>query len=378
MLGSCIGGLVAINSQKSTINNFRVFREPAGLEQRKMKLVMWRMGVFILALALVGWAPGQQDNRAPAGDSNAAGTADQPSTPQPSASGPASTSAPTITIPSTVVPSPNPPLAPGTLTQDQIKQLINKVAENDIENDKRQHNYTYTQRVEEHKLDGKGELKSTETKTREIMMLYGEQVGRLVEKNDKPLSEKDQAKEEERIQKIIEKRKNETDEQRRKRLEREEKDREHDREFVRDVSEAYNFRLATIQQLDGRDTYVIDADPRPGFEPHHKDARLLPKFRFRVWIDTAELQWVKLDAQCVDTVSWGVFLARLHKGSRVVIENTHVNDEVWLPRHVDVKVDARLALLKNFNEDIDVTYRDYKKFRTDAKIVGVGEVQEGK
>ena len=339
---------------------------------------MWGMGVFILALALVGWAPGQQDNGAPAGDSNAAGTADRPSTPQPSASGSASTSGPTITIPSTVVPSPNPPLAPGTLTQDQIKQLINKVAANDIENDKRQHNYTYTQRVEEHKLDGKGELKSTETKTREVMMLYGEQVGRLVEKNDKPLSEKDQAKEEERIQKIIEKRKNETEEQRRKRLEREEKEREHDREFVRDVSEAYNFRLAAVEQLDGRDTYVIDADPRPGFEPHHKDARLLPKFRFRVWIDTAELQWVKLDAQCIDTVSWGVFLARLHKGSRVVIENTRVNEEVWLPRHVDVKVDARLALLKNFNEDIDVTYRDYKKFRTDAKIVGVGEVQEGK
>jgi len=45
---------------------------------------------------------------------------------------------------------------------------------------------------------------------------------------------------------------------------------------------------------------------------------------------------------------------------------------------VDVKVDVRLALLKNFNEDIDLSYRDYKKFRTDAKIVGVGEVQEQK
>jgi hypothetical protein len=271
-----------------------------------------------------------------------------------------------------------PALAPGALTQDQIRQLINQVAENDIENDKRQRNYTYRQRVEEHKLDGKGEFKSTESKTREIMMLYGEQVFRLVEKNDQPLSEKDKAKEEERIQKIIARRKNESDAQRQKRLEREEKDREHDREFVRDVSEAYNFRVVSIEQLEGRDTYVIDAEPRPGFEPRHKDAKLLPKFRFRAWIDTTEMQWVKLDAQCIDTVSWGVLLARLHKGSRLVIENTHVHDEVWLPRHVEVKVDARLALLKNFNEDIDVTYRDYKKFRADAKIVGVGEVPESK
>ena len=270
------------------------------------------------------------------------------------------------------------PTIPATLTQDQIKALINEVAEKDIENDKRQRDYTYVEREEEHKLDGKGEVKSTESRTSEVMILYEHQVERLIAKNDKPLSEKDNAKEEAKIQKVIEKGKNETEEQRKKRLEKEEKDREHDREFVRDVSDAYNFRVVGIEQLDGRDAYVIDADPRPGFQPHHKDAKFLPKFRFRLWIDVAEKEWVKLDAQCIDTVSWGLFLARIHKGSRVLIETTRVNDEVWLPKHVDVKVDARLALLKGINEDIDVTYRDYKKFRTDTKIVGVGEVVEGK
>jgi hypothetical protein len=69
-----------------------------------------------------------------------------------------------------------------------------------------------------------------------------------------------------------------------------------------------------------------------------------------------------------------LFLARLHKGSRVLIETTRVNDEVWLPKHIDVKVDARVALLKNINLEEDLTYRDYRKFRADTKIVGVGEV----
>ena len=353
-------------NQKSAIRTFCIFPNPDGLELDG--IMMRPISVFIILLALMGLALAQRDHRAPIEDPSPAAAGTRASTPLPSAGDPA-----TVASPPKV-----PALAPGALTQEQIRQLINKVAENDIENDKRQRNYTYRQRVEEHKLDGKGEFKSTESKTREIMMLYGEQVFRLVEKNDQPLSEKDKAKEEERIQKIIARRKNESDAQRQKRLEREEKDREHDREFVRDVSEAYNFRVVSIEQLEGRDTYVIDAEPRPGFEPRHKDAKLLPKFRFRVWIDTTEMQWVKLDAQCIDTVSWGVLLARLHKGSRLVIENTHVNDEVWLPRHVEVKVDARLALLKNFNEDIDVTYRDYKKFRADAKIVGVGEVPESK
>ena len=59
-----------------------------------------------------------------------------------------------------------------------------------------------------------------------------------------------------------------------------------------------------------------------------------------------------------------------------MIEQTRVNDEVWLPRHVAVNVDVRLALVKNFDIAEDVTYRDYKKFRSNSRVVPLGEVQE--
>ena len=49
-----------------------------------------------------------------------------------------------------------------------------------------------------------------------------------------------------------------------------------------------------------------------------------------------------------------------------------MNDEVWLPKHVALKLDARV-LFKGLNVESDVTYRDYKKFRTDTKIVPAGE-----
>jgi len=145
---------------------------------------------------------------------------------------------------------------------------------------------------------------------------------------------------------------------------------------VREIADAYNFRLVGTEQLGGRNTWVLDADPRPGYQPHHKDGKYLPKFRFRAWIDKTETQWAKLDIQCIDTVSWGLFIARIHKGSRIVIEQTRVNDEVWLPKHVALKLDARIALLKNFNVEEDLTYNDYKKFRAATKIVPLGEVRE--
>jgi hypothetical protein len=207
------------------------------------------------------------------------------------------------------------------------------------------------------------------------MEIYGEQVERLIAKNDKPLSDKDAKKEDEKIQKVIEKRKNESEHDREKREKKEEKDREQNRQFVREVADAYNFHFAGIESLAGRDTYVIDGEPRPGYQAHLKEAKVLPKFRFRAWIDKDESQWKKLDVQCIDTVSFGLFLARIHKGSRIIIEQTRINDEVWLPQHIDIKVDVRLALLKNFNVEDDITYHDYKKFRTGTKIVPLGEVQ---
>jgi hypothetical protein len=263
----------------------------------------------------------------------------------------------------------------GMLSEEQMRKLLRVTADHDVENDKRQHDYTYIEREEQHSLDGKGRVKKTEVSTSEVLMIYGEQVERLIAKDDKPLSAEDADKEEKKIQKIIDKRKNESDKDREKRLAKEEKDREDGRKFVLEVADAYNFHFLGTETLEGRETYVIDAEPRPGFQPKMKYANILPKFRFRAWIDKDDLQWSKLDALCIDTVSFGLFLARIHKGTRVLLEQTRVNNEVWLPRHLDVKVDARIALLKNFNLDMDTTYRDYKKFRTDTKIVGVGEVQ---
>jgi len=205
------------------------------------------------------------------------------------------------------------------------------------------------------------------------MVLYEEPVRKLIAKNDKPLSEKDAAKEDEKIQKLINKRRNESDGDRNKRLEKQEKERQEAREFVKEIADAYDFRVTGTEVVDGRNTFVVDADPRPGYKPRMKNAKFLPKFRFRVWINQAEKQWLKVDIQAIDTVSVGLFLVRLHKGSNIQIELTRVNDEVWLPKHVALKLDARVALLKSLNITEDVTFRDYKKFRTETRITPVGE-----
>jgi len=286
----------------------------------------------------------------------------------PSTSPPTSTPALSVSRPLDLKPD-----ATGVVPPEQIRELLRRAEEKDLENDKRQRDYTYIERVERHQLDGQGGVKKTETWTSEVLEIYGEPVVRRTAKDDKPLSSDEAKKEDDKIQKIIDKRKHESEEDRHKRLEHDEKDREEDRKFVLEVADAFNFRLVGSEVLDGHDSWVLEGEPRPGYEPKHQDAKILTKFEGRVWIDKAELQWVKLDITAIDTVSIGFVLARIHKGTHLIMELTRVNDEVWLPKRVQLHFDARVALFKSYDDDVDQTYRDYKKFRTDTKITVVGE-----
>ena len=166
----------------------------------------------------------------------------------------------------------------GKLSQEQMQQLFRVVADKDIENDKRQRDYTYIERQVQHNLDSKGKIKSTEVKTYEVLEIYGEQVERLIEKDDKPLNAKEASKEEEKIQKVIEKHKNESEADRRKREEKALKEREDDRKFVREVADAFDFKLLGTEPVAGRPAWIIDAEPHPGYQPHTREGKFLPKF----------------------------------------------------------------------------------------------------
>jgi len=47
------------------------------------------------------------------------------------------------------------------LSQDQIRDLIRRSADNDIQNQKKQRDYTYVERQERRDINGKGGVKST-------------------------------------------------------------------------------------------------------------------------------------------------------------------------------------------------------------------------
>ena len=86
-------------------------------------------------------------------------------------------------------------------------------------------------------------------------------------------------------------------------------------------------------------------------------------------MDQADYQWVKAEVEVIDPISFGLGLVKLASGAVLNFDQVRVNDEVWLPAHISVRADARLAYLRKLREELDITYRDYQKFQADSRIV---------
>jgi len=143
------------------------------------------------------------------------------------------------------------------------------------------------------------------------------------------------------------------------------------------VVNAYDFRLLPDERVDGVDTYVIEATPKPDFKPTQPHADMLKKMKGRMWIETKNYNWVKVEAQATDTISFGFFLFRIHPNSRFVLEKTLVNNEVWLLKRLDIDGGARIALLKNENVHQEDVLSNFKKFVTSVRVLpDVKEVTE--
>src|SRR5258708_436437 len=203
------------------------------------------------------------------------------------------------------------------------------------ENARRARNYTFLQRTEDRDLGAKGEVKSRKSKTHDVTMLEGSSYRRLIERNDRPLSPEEEKLEQDKLRKSIEDRRHETEAQRTKRLADYDKKPGRNREMLNEIPEAVDFRLRGEELIEGRAVYVIDATPRAGYRPRNSQARLLlPKLKATVWIDKADLGWVRLHAEVIDSISVVLFRLRLSKGARLEGEETRVNEEVWLPKRV--------------------------------------------
>jgi len=202
---------------------------------------------------------------------------------------------------------------------------------------------------------------STTVKTFEVMMIDGSEYNKLIAINDRPLSAGEDAEEARKLDQEKYKRQHESSRERSRRIAKYRKERDQDHAMMKEMVNAFEFKLAGEEQIDGRDTWALNATPKPGYTPANHETRVLTGMRGKLWVDQATFQWVKVEAQVVKTVSLFGFLARVGPGTRFELEQRPVRDNLWLPVHFNMKVNASALGFISENSSEDDTYRDYRQ-----------------
>ena len=259
--------------------------------------------------------------------------------------------------------------AAASAQSQDAREIVRRAVDNDQGNFQGSRNYTYLQRQETRELDRSGQIRSRKIETWDVTLLEGSPYRRLVARSDKPLSPEEQKVEEEKLRLNNDQRRMETSEQRAQRLAEWQRRLDRQREPVKEVPDAFNFTLLGEEQVGGRPVYRIEAAPKAGFRPKSRTAEMFPHVKLHLWIDKVDYQGARIEMEVLDSISFGGFLVKLSKGTRLLIEQARVDDGVWLPRQFSLTAAARILLVKGLNRELDYTFSGYKKFQVDSKVI---------
>ena len=223
--------------------------------------------------------------------------------------------------------------------------------------------YAFVERDVERKRHG-----ATTVKSYEVLMIDGSQYNRLIAVDNRPLSPGEQAEEENKLRAEVVKRRHESDRERQKRIAKYLKERDQNHAMLKEMVDAFNFRLSGEANVDGHDCWVMDAAPKPGYQPKNRDTKVLAGMKGRLWIDKSQYEWVRVEAEVVHSVSLYGILARVGPGTRFFLEQAPVAGNLWLPKHFSVTVNASALGFINENSTDDETYSHYEPMPTTAEL----------
>jgi hypothetical protein len=196
--------------------------------------------------------------------------------------------------------------------------------------------------------------------TYEVLMIDGSPYNRVIAVNDRPLSSQQAAEENRKLEQEIQRRSNESRAARRKRVAEYQKERRQNHALMNQMAKAFNFSLVGEDTVNGRRCFVLNATPKPGYNPPNRDTEVLTGMRGKMWIDTQQYQWVKVRAQVFRPVSFGLFFASVKPGTEFTLEQKPVEGSLWLPSHFYMAVNARVLFWSRHSSD-DESYWSYHR-----------------
>ncbi|MCU1290605.1 MAG: hypothetical protein JWN60_2834 [Acidobacteria bacterium] len=264
----------------------------------------------------------------------------------------------------------------------EIRSLLRELQANEDKVENILDTYSYIQKITRRNLGKDGILRETGSETNQLSFYKGERIRRLIEKNNQPLSEKEQENEDKEVQKRVAEIEKKIAKQEAKsaaqngKAETEEND---GRVSVGELLRASLLVNPRRERFRERDVIVFDFEPNPNFD--YKNAKSFLKFFGKtagvMWIDEKDKQVARIEAVLVDSfkVGGGV-LAKLNKGASFTLEQERVNDEIWLPSVADINLSIKVLLVKGIDLNQVIKSYNYRKFDTEVKDAVVNQTEK--
>jgi hypothetical protein len=131
-------------------------------------------------------------------------------------------------------------------------------------------------------------------------------------------------------------------------------------EMLRELPKALDYKMVGEERVNGSDCWVLYATPKPGYKPPAMRMAFLTQMEAKVWISKEHSRMLRLDAKTVGPVTFGGFLAKLEPGTRIQLEQSRVDEGVWLPTRFRMTYDGRF-LFKSFKGEVEQVSSNFKR-----------------
>ena len=250
----------------------------------------------------------------------------------------------------------------------EVPALMQQVEANQRRFEALARDYTYRETEELQELDSHLGVKKTKRREADVFWIDGVPMERTVSLDGKPLSADEQKKESERVDKQAEKAR-----ERRDKADAQGKEtdpRGHDLVTASRILELGSFSNARREQVNGRDTIVVDYTGNPKAKTHNAAESIFHELAGTVWIDEQDKVVQHAEGHFVnDFKIAGGLVASVKKGTSFEGTFVKINNEVWLPRAFHARGQLRYLLFFSLNGEGRVEISDYRKFRATSTVL---------
>lgn len=219
---------------------------------------------------------------------------------------------------------------------------------------------TYKRISERQEFDAGGALKSRTTWVSISDYVDGVRWTYTVERNGRPVDEPEALMA--RVRRDVAEWKAQSPSQRGKAIEEAGKRSRRETDYLREFADALEFTPLGLESAAGRPARLFSFSPRPGYKPKSMEGRIYEGVRGKIWIDEAERQMVRLEADVHRDVSVGGFLAKVEKGTRFSLEQFRLEPGLWAPKTQSVRFDLKVLMVRQIHTRIESRFADYRKY----------------